>query len=168
MKLHHSEITSTREARSAERLFDEIFETIKQLSQQAKTPRPELQRYLAEAQDVCVALLSAVIEADGKLEGSENDFINTFLGRSHTPDENIAFLSHFCTKWTQAEKRIPEFFEQAVEFDRRSGQDRRYSKTLLGLLSQFAQCSAETDKTVSRKESKLIRDYLDMLEAYAK
>ena len=151
------------EAQSADKLFDEIFETIKQLGEHAGHTRHQTNRHLAEAQDLLVAFFSAVVEADGKIAPEENDYLNQLFALKNTPERNAMFLRQFYAKWHKVEKRIPMFFQDAVNFDRSCKESAQYADRLLNLLEQFENCAARTDKEFSPTERKVIRDYIGMM-----
>jgi hypothetical protein len=156
------------EVQTADRLFDEIFDTIKQFGEHAGYTQNQMSSHLAEAQDLLVAFFIAAVEADGEIAPAENDYLNQLFALSNSPDQNGKFLHQFYAKWHKVEKRIPRFFQAAVDFDRDCKENAQYSDKLLTLLEQFENCAARTDKEFSPSERKVIRDYIEKMTGYKK
>lgn len=153
-------------AKTADQLFDDIWETIHELGEQVGHSGQQTSGYLAEAQDLLVAFLSAVVVADGTIAQAENDYVNQLFALHNTPEQNVILLRQFYAKWHKVEKRVPQFVQAAVAFDRDAKEGARYSDKLLNLLEQFASCAARADNQFDTSERKIIREYIEMIASY--
>jgi uncharacterized tellurite resistance protein B-like protein len=142
------------------------FEQITNLIDKVGTNEAERQAHREDLRQLIVALVSAVILADGVIHPGEYKFVRCLV-RDVESDEQCASIVRFGAEaWERLRDVTPQYFQALVEYDR--AHQTRLSRRVLDELVTIVQCTGLSDGDYDDADFQVASMHLARLEAVFK
>lgn len=116
-----------------------------------------------EAQQTILALVAAILSADGVIASQEEDFVGLLIQLPDT-DQTHSYISEYTEKWVSASRALPKFIECALLFD-----EANKSRNALSIIEQFeclAKATSACDDSSSPAEIEVSQRFINLLNEH--
>lgn len=116
-----------------------------------------------EAQQTILALVAAILSADGMIAPEEEDFVRLLIKPSGT-DRAHDYISQYAEKWLETSSVLPRFIEGALRFD-----EVQKTGNALSIIWQFeslAKATSACDGNSSPEELQIAQRFIDLLNKH--
>ena len=115
-----------------------------------------------DVEETMLAFIAAIICSDG-FESDEDVFLKLLLDWHGQKENNVRLVNEYATRWALISKRVPRFFEIAVQYDKIHHEE--IARAMLRSIQLIGNNACVSDKKTARCERQIVREYVSLLEA---
>lgn len=139
-----------------EHSYLDLLDTISQANYGSDSETVE--SYHREAEQFIVALIASVVLADGNITIEEVSFLEKMLHLKEKPGGAVRYVNEYAAKWCSYQESPPRFLMHAIKADLNS------ARTMMSSIQTIGNNVAISDGNFAKTESKVVRNYLKILE----
>ncbi len=138
----------------------DLLELVDHISQDENPEKQEELRQ--EVQKTVLMLIAAVILANRQYEPTRWSFLSNLVDWRDLPGGEVRYLNEYATRWVEASKSAPQFFETAIQYD--SNHHTGIARGMLRQIQLIGNTICGSDGSVSAMELATVKHYIEFLE----
>lgn len=138
----------------------DLLELVDHISQNEDPEKQEELRQ--EVHRTVLMLIAAVILANRQYDPTRWPFLSNLVDWRDLPGGEVRYLNEYATRWVEASKSAPHFFEEALQYD--SNHHTGIARGMLRQIQLIGNTICASDGSVSAMELETVKHYIEFLE----
>ena len=140
--------------------FVELLELTQKVAEGESSEKQEILR--SETQKTMLMFIAATVVANPDYSPAKQQFISLLIDCSEKPGGAVRYLNEYAVEWVEASRKVPQFFNAAINYDSSHGTD--IARAMLRQIQLIGVNVYSSDERISMAERETVRVYLKFLE----